>query len=112
MLTQASSLLSDRIQVDLAGESPIVRVLDGGGQALVDEDGRPVSVASFVAHWLAEEGSHFLPASGDTGSGAHGGLSAPTETSIEQLDRNPRAKAEFIAKHGPQAYVQLARKRQ
>ena len=110
MLDQATSLLAGRIDVDVSGQVPAARVLDPSGNVLCDDGGQPVSVQQFVSHWLAEEGSHFLPASGDTGSGAHRGPSAPPGTSLEQLDRDPKAKAEFIAKYGPQAYVQLARK--
>jgi len=110
MLDQAASLLADRIDVDVSRQAPAIRVLDPSGDLLCDENGQPVSVQQFVSHWLAEEGSHFLPASGDTGSGAHRGLSTPPGIRLEQLDRDPKAKAEFIAKYGPQAYVQLARK--
>jgi len=110
MLDQATSLLAGRIDVDVSGQAPAARVLGPSGSVLCDDGGQPVSVQQFVSHWLAEEGSHFLPASGDTGSGAHRGPSAPPGTSLEQLDRDPKTKAEFIAKYGPQAYVQLARK--
>jgi len=111
MLTQATGLLAGRVRVDLDEDEPRVCVLDDAGEPLADEEGRPVAVQDFVAAWLAEEGGHFLPPSGDTGSGAHkGGIVSPS-VSVEQLDRNPRAKAEFIARHGPQAYVQLAKRR-
>ena len=110
MLSQAAALLADRIDVDLSGLSPVARVLDEGGEPIVGDDGRPLSIHQFVSHWLVEEGSHVLPASADTGSGAYRGLAVPTGETIEQLDRDPKAKAEFIAKYGPQAYVQLARK--
>lgn len=109
MLAQASALLAGRIDVVLSGGTPAVRVLDDAGLPTYDEDGQPLTVSRFVAGWLAEEGSHFLPASGDTGSGAFRGCAPPAGVSIEQLDRDPREKAKFIAKHGPQAYVQLAR---
>ncbi|MBL7133521.1 MAG: hypothetical protein ISS78_05435 [Phycisphaerae bacterium] len=109
MLDQASSLLAGRISVDVSGEAPRVRVLDDSGRPAVDQADRPLTVSQFVASWLAEEGSHFLPASGDTGSGAHRGRATGAGVSIEQLDRDPKAKAKYIAKHGPQAYVQLAR---
>jgi len=111
MVQQAAALLAERIEVDVSGDSPAVRVLDERGQALADAEGRPVAIQQFVAAWLAEEGSHFLPASGDTGSGAHRGQAVAAGVSVEQLDRDPKAKAAYIARHGPQAYVQLARKR-
>ena len=111
MVSQAAALLARRIDVDAGGDDPQVRVLNKAGQVALNHSGEPVSVAAFVASWLAEEGSHFLPASGDTGSGAHSGTAGGRGTSIEQLDRDPTAKAEFIAKHGPKAYVQLAQRR-
>jgi len=110
MLAQAAALLADRIDVDLSAEGPAVRVLDAEGQAMLNDDGEPVTIQQFVAHWLAEEGGHFLPPSGDVGSGAHKGGTVPPSISIETLDRDPKAKADFIARHGPQAYVQLAQK--
>jgi len=109
MVAQAAALLTDRIQVELEDDVPAVRVLDEAGQALVAPDGEPISIQQFVADWVAAEGGHFLPASGDTGSGAHKGEAPPQGVTLERLDHNPRAKAEFIARHGPQAYVQLAR---
>lgn len=111
MVSQAAALLARRIDVDASGDDPQVHVLDKTGQAMLDHSGGPMSVAAFVASWLAEEGSHFLPASGDTGSGAYTGTAGGRGASIEQLDRDPAAKAEFIAKHGPKAYVQLAQRR-
>lgn len=109
MLAQASALLAGRIGVDVSGDSPLVHVLDEASLPIRDEGGRLVTVSRFVKGWLAEEGSHFLPASGDTGSGAYRGSATAGGVSIEQLDRDPKAKAEFIARHGPRAYVQLAR---
>ena len=116
-LAHAARLLEDRVDVDLSGRSPVVRVLDESGRPMCrggeadDQPGEPVSLEEFVAHWLTEEGSHFLPASGDTGSGAYKGSAAAAGVSIEDLDRDPRRKAQFIATYGPQAYVQLARRK-
>jgi len=122
-LAHATRLLSDRVEVDLSGRSPVVRVLDESGKPVFHDDsprradgadgqdGRPVTVQEFVANWLTEEGCHFLPASGDTGSGAYKGSAAGGGVSIEDLDRDPGRKAQFIATYGPQAYVQLARRK-
>ena len=109
MVAQAAALLTDRIEVGLEDDAPAVRVRAAGGQPLVAPDGEPITIQQFVADWVAAEGGHFLPASGDTGSGAHRGDGSCEGLSLERLDHNPRAKAEFIARHGPQAYVQLAR---
>ncbi len=116
-LAHAARLLEDRVDVDLSGQSPVVRVLDESGRPMcrgseADEEPRePISLEEFVAHWLTEEGAHFLPASGDTGSGAYKGSAAAAGVSIEDLDRDPGRKAQFIATYGPQAYVQLARRK-
>ena len=113
MLAQASALLAGRIRVELDGDVPAVRVLDEAGAVMLDPAGAaPVGVRPFVADWLAQEGCHFLPPSGDTGSGAHGGFAVAPAIDIQALDRDPRAKAEFIARHGPTAYLQLAQRRQ
>lgn len=110
MLAQAGALLADRICVELEDGVPSVRVLDDSGRPLLGADDEPLTIQEFVADWLAAEGGHFLPPSGDTGSGAHKGDPPVGGISIDALDHNPKAKAEFIARHGPQAYVQLARK--
>lgn len=113
MLAQASALLAGRIRVELDGDVPAVRVLDEAGAVMLDPAGAgPMGVRPFVADWLAQEGCHFLPPSGDTGSGAHGGFAVAPAIDIQALDRDPRAKAEFIARHGPTAYLQLAQRRQ
>jgi len=113
MLAQAAALLGPRIRVELDDDQPAVRVLDENGAVQLDPaDESPVSVRNFVADWLAREGSHFLPPSHDTGSGARGGFTAPPAVDIRTLDRDPRAKADFIARHGPAAYLQLAQRRQ
>ncbi len=116
-LAHAARLLEDRIEVDLSGQSPAVRVLDESGQPMFrgdegdKESHEPISLEEFVAHWLTEKGAHFLPASGDTGSGAYKGSAIAAGVSIEDLDKDPRRKAQFIAMYGPQAYVQLARRK-
>jgi len=111
MLAQAAALLSGRIDVDVSGETPLARVLDPSGSPMLGGDGEGISIRKFVADWLAQEGAHFLPPSLDTGSGAHKGGIVPPGIDIESLDRDVRAKAEFIARNGPQAYVQLAQRR-
>jgi len=106
---QAASLLAGRIRVGVAGDDYTVQVVDGRGEPLSDgQDGKERGVEDLVDAWLAEN-PHFLPPSGDTGSGAHAGTAAAAGVSIEQLDRDPRRKAEFVAMHGPGALVQLAR---
>ena len=112
MLAQATALLADRIRVDVSGPSPVVHGLDEAGAVMyADPEGsQPLSAGQFVSAWLSEQGAHFLPASGDTGSGARKGAVAPPSVALADLDRHPARKAEFIARYGPQAYLKLARK--
>lgn len=106
---QAASLLAGRIRVGVAGDDYTVQVVDDRGEPVSDgRDAKEAGVEELVDAWLAEN-PHFLPPSGDTGSGARAGTTVPGGVSIEQLDRNPQRKAEFVAKHGPGALVQLAR---
>ncbi|MCY2928080.1 MAG: hypothetical protein NTV86_01035 [Planctomycetota bacterium] len=112
MLAQATALLADRIRVDVSGASPVVHVLDEAGAVMyADAEGvQPLGAGQFVAAWLSEQGAHFLPASGDTGSGARKGAVAPPSVNLADLDRHPARKAEFIARYGPGAYLRLARR--
>lgn len=112
MLAQATALLADRIRVDVSGADPVVHVLDEAGAVMYAdaESVQPLSAGQFVSAWLSEQGAHFLPASGDTGSGARKGAVAPPSVTLADLDRHPARKAEFIARFGPQAYLRLARK--
>ncbi|MFP4354054.1 MAG: hypothetical protein ACLFUJ_02935 [Phycisphaerae bacterium] len=105
MLAQAVDLLQPKIRVTVDDGGPHVSI------ATDREDAEAVSLDAFVADWLASEAPHFLPPSGDTGSGAHLNPGSRETTSLAELDANPARKAKFIAENGPQAYVQLARQR-
>lgn len=102
---QAASLLSEQLEVNISDQGYSVRVTGGGD---LDEDAED-AVEQVVDGWLAKN-RHYLPPSGDTGSGAYPGVTARREASIEQLDLNPVRKAEFVARHGPAALVQLAQR--
>ncbi|MDP6546108.1 MAG: hypothetical protein QGH60_19180 [Phycisphaerae bacterium] len=100
---QAARLLSERLEVNISEQGYQVQV---SGDC--DDPGAEITVDQMVDNWLADN-RHYLPPSGDTGSGAYPGGGAPRAVSIEQLDLNPVRKAEFVARHGPAALVQLAR---
>ena len=100
MIDQAVCLLSDKILVDTSGDEPVVTV--------ADQQCDNIAVSEFVADWLTSSGAHFLPPSGDTGSGAYNGPASSAGQSLSDLDANPKKKANFIATRGLQAYVQLA----
>ena len=97
MIEQAVALLQPHVEVDVSGDEP--RCLVRGGEG---------DLAAFVADWLAREGPHFLPPTGDTGSGALPGSGAAATASLADLDAHPDRKATFIAENGLSAYVKLA----
>jgi len=100
---QAASLLSARFDVSVTDVGYAVQVRDSNSDANAE-----TSVEQIVDGWLADN-RHYLPPSGDTGSGAYPGVISLPAVSIEQLDLDPARKAEFVARHGPAALVQLAR---
>ena len=104
---QAAYLLDRHVRVDLAGGEPVVRVVDAGGQPIPDPSGEPgaaVSIERFVDAWLAAEGAHFLPPSGDVGSGAHKG--GPSEhATVAEMEADPAKRFAFIREHGTDEYL-------
>jgi len=110
----AKDRLSSRVRVEFNdNDDPIITCVDPAGEVILDPDGaagQSVSVEKFVTDYLAsEEGSTFLPPSGDSGSGAYRGGGKPGVT-IEELDADPAKKAKFIQEEGTEAYLKLARK--
>lgn len=103
ILDQAVALLLPGIQVDTGPDGPTIHLADD------EQTESPADLQAFVADWLASQAPHFLPPSGDTGSGAHRYPGPLEPTRVEQLDADPARKAKFIAENGPKAYVQLAR---
>ena len=104
---QAAYLLQRHIQVELAEGEPVVRVVDADGQPIPAPDGaegRTISVEHFVDAWLASDGAHFLPPSGDVGSGAYKGGSAVT-VDMAELEADPAKRYAFIREHGTEAYL-------
>ena len=101
---QAAGLLAEQLDVNITEDGCQVTVR-GDQQSDSNDAG---SVEQVVDGWLADN-NHYLPPSGDTGSGAYPGGGSPRGATIEQLDRDPVRKAEFVARYGPAALVQLAR---
>ncbi|MCP4379809.1 MAG: hypothetical protein GY794_27040 [bacterium] len=99
---QAARLLSEQLEVDINDQGYQVRARSRSDVS----DSNP-TVEQVVDGWLAEN-SHYLPPSGDTGSGAYPGVVSSVAASLEQLDLDPVSKAEFVARYGPAALVQLA----
>jgi len=93
------------------GSATVQVVETATGKPVVDAEckaGETIGIDTLVQKFLAtDRGKHFLPPSGDTGSGAHRG-GAPGVT-IAELDADPEKKVEFIQKHGSAAYQKLAR---
>ncbi|MCE5277190.1 MAG: hypothetical protein ABFD92_16805 [Planctomycetaceae bacterium] len=113
----AMKVLQPRFRVDFDEEdSPIVNVLDEQGNVIADPAGaagQSISIDQFVEQWAASpEGQMFLPASGDTGSGAHGGGAGAGQEGaalLARLDGDAQAKAAFIREKGQDAYLDLVR---
>ena len=104
---QAAYLLQRHIRVELVDGEPVVQVVDRKGQPITDaacQGGETITIDRFVDAWLASEGAHFLPPSGDTGSGAHAGGSAD-RADIAELEANPAKRYAFIREHGTDEYL-------
>ncbi len=101
---QAAMLLEGHLDVDVGDDGCHVNVI---GYEAADGVNPSGGLEGMVDTWLLDN-PHFLPPSGDVGSGIHAGVGRVAGVSLEQLDKHPRRKAEFVARHGPQALVQLA----
>lgn len=106
-MAQAAQLLGSRVKVSLKDGQPVTEVFDDTGQPM-QVDGSSATVDQLVAAWLPGN-QHFLPPSGDSGSGSHAG-GATGNVTLADLDANPNKKLEFIRKNGQQAYLKLAAK--
>lgn len=106
LIDQAAQLLRSRVKVDLSGDKPVVTVMDADGKPAFVEGGNAADIKSLVTAWLPDN-KHFLPPTGDGGTGLHPGGSG--ELTIDELDADKTGKkmGEFIAKHGQAAYQKL-----
>jgi len=88
----------------------VVQVVDDQGNLVTDagcDPGQSVSIDKLAAEWTATDtGKHFLPASGDTGSGSHQGGTDDTVT-LAMLDADIDLKQKFIEEKGEKAYTAL-----
>ncbi|KKL87446.1 hypothetical protein LCGC14_1934610, partial [marine sediment metagenome] len=103
---QAAYLLDRHVRVELADGKPAVIVVDAEGEPILaggDPD-RPLALEQFVEAWLAAEGAHFLPPSGDVGSGAYKGAS-PEAVDMAELEADPARRYAFIREHGSDEYL-------
>lgn len=113
-VTAAAHLIQNlhayRATAKLVDGQAAVQVVDARGNRVTDADCRPgqsIGIDKLVAGFLATEtGKHFLPASGDRGSGAHKGT--PSGPRLAEILADPEKKAAFIAKHGGEAFMKLA----
>jgi len=113
---QAAKLLADRVGIEFADDYSgyAVNVLNGDGTVQLDPDAdtaKSITIKSLVDEW-AGDNPHFLPASGDTGSGAHNNGAGSSKPTQAQLDADPEAKVKFIAEHSLSEYMQLDKKKE
>lgn len=82
-----------------------VQIADDNG-AKVPKVGEK-ALAEFITEWAgSDEGKHFVTAPDTAGGGAHNNSGAPVITG-NKSSMSPQAKADFIGKHGAEAYSNL-----
>jgi len=106
LIDQAARLLGGQLKVTLADGKASVEVVNSDGSPMLGGDGSPLTIEELAKGWV-EKNPHFLPPSGDVGSGAHQGPSVPDQVTLAQLDADAEKKAAFIAKDGGDAYAKL-----
>lgn len=83
-----------------------VQIADDNG-AKVPKVGEK-ALAEFITEWAgSDEGKHFVTAPDTAGGGAHGTSGNPPPTGSKS-SMSPQAKADFIGKHGAEAYSNLS----
>jgi hypothetical protein len=80
---------------------------------IADDNGTKVpkvgekALAEFITEWAgSDEGKHFVTAPDMSGGGAHNNGGAPVTGNKSSM--SPQAKADFISKHGAEAYSNLS----
>ncbi len=99
LIDQAAQLLRSRVKVDLSDGKPSVTVMDSDGNPAFVE-GNAADIKSLVGSWLPDN-KHFLPPSGDGGTGLHQGGTPGENAGLTQagLLANPQKHADFIAQY-------------
>jgi len=114
LIDQAAQLLRGRVKVDLSDGKASVTVMDIEGQPAFVE-GNPADIANLVTSWLPDN-KHFLPPSGDGGTGLHPGGSPGDNAGLTQkgLLADPNKHQQWIATFPPgeaqAAFSKLPRK--
>lgn len=106
LIAQASQLLAGQVKVTLKDGQAVVQITNVDGTSATKDDGTAKSIKDLVEGWLPNN-QHFLPPSGDSGSGSHKG-GGTGEVTIAELDADPQKKVDFIQKEGAEAYHKLA----
>jgi myosin heavy subunit len=108
LIGQASRLVAGQVKVQLTDGQAVVQVLDDAGKPMLKTDGTPAGLEDLAASF-AQANPHFLPPSGDTGTGAHRGAGGKTTATLAELDASPALKTQFIKDHGEPAYFELVK---
>lgn len=106
LIDQAAQLLGGQVKVSLKDGKPTVQVVNADGAPMTDDAGAAVTIEGLAKGWVASN-AHFLPPTGDSGSGAHQGAPGGEGVTLASLDADSVKKAEFIAKNGGEAYMKL-----
>lgn len=105
LIGQAARLVAGQVRVEVKDGQAVIQVLDEAGKPLLKADGTPAGVEE-LATGFAKNNPHYLPPTGDTGTGAHRG--APGGVTLAELDADPEKKSKFIQEQGTGAYLKLA----
>jgi hypothetical protein len=90
----AKALLREQVGIVAEGDAKVAKV---GDKALSD----------FITEWAgSDEGKHFVTAAETSGSGSGHGYK-PASGTPKRSEMNHAQKADFISKHGPDAYRDL-----
>lgn len=106
LVAQATALLTSRVSVEISEAGPVVKVSGPDGSPMITDEGTSATVADLVKSWVPKN-QHFLPPSGDDGTGAHKGAGGKT-VGWSDIKDDDKAKAAYITEHGQSAYLKLA----
>jgi hypothetical protein len=101
-----SKLLSDRIQYQLDSGKRVVRVLKEDGEIMAGSSGQPATVEDLVKS-AREQFPMLFRASGASGGGKPHGGGVSATAGLKRSQMSADQKAEFLERHGQEAYFQL-----
>ncbi|GAG11137.1 unnamed protein product, partial [marine sediment metagenome] len=113
LISQAAILLQPQVKVEMANGTPTVSVLDESGGQMFAEGGGNATLADLATSFTAAN-AHFVPPSGDGGSGQHKGGAGSDGITQAALLADPNKHNEWMQGFPPgesgAAFAKLPRK--